>query len=324
MRKIFGTAALALALSAGTAGAQIVTKMSGIQPLEHPATYAEKFFAEQVLTLTNGTVKVENFHNTQLGDAVANVQSIRNGTIGFTVVSASNLNQVVPAMDMFSLPFIFKNEAHFWWYLAQPQAEQFVKALEEKGIKKLAYIDSGSRNLFTQKAVKSPADMKGQKIRVMASPVMVKTMEALGATGVPVAWAELYTALQTGVVDGAENNHPSVVAKKFYEVSKYYTLDEHMRIPDLLVVSMKFYDSLNAQQKAALIQAGALTQAYMRGAWKISEVKDLEALKAKFTQIIEPDKQPFMDAVKPLVTAEAKRLSVEPTVTFILDSGKKF
>ncbi|MEO7134316.1 MAG: TRAP transporter substrate-binding protein [Vicinamibacterales bacterium] len=324
MRKLISTTLLATALVTGTAGAQITGKLSGIQPLEHPSSYAEKYFAEQVATLTNGTVTVENYHNTQLGDAVANVQSVRNGTIAFTVVSASNLNQVVPAMDMFSLPFIFKNEKHFWWYLAQPQGEKFVKALEEKGIKKLAYIDSGSRNLFTQKAVNSPADLKGQKIRVMASPVMVKTMDALGATGVPVAWAELYTALQTGVVDGAENNHPSVVAKKFYEVSKYYTLDEHMRIPDLLVVSMKFFDSLNAQQKAAVLQAGALTQAYMRGAWKISEVKDLNELKAKFTQIIEPNKQPFMDAVQPLVTAEAKRLNVQDTVTFILDSGKKF
>jgi hypothetical protein len=138
MRTLFASIALALAVSAGSAGAQIVTKMSGIQPLEHPSSYAEKFFAEQVATLTNGTVKVETYHNTQLGDAVANVQSVRNGTIGFTVVSASNLNQVVPAMDMLSLPFIFKNEAHFWWYLAQPQAENFVKALEEKGIKKVA------------------------------------------------------------------------------------------------------------------------------------------------------------------------------------------
>src|SRR5262249_59039313 len=98
-------------------------------------------------------------HTTPLGDAVDNVPSARNGTIGFTVVSASNLNQVVPAMDMLSLPFIFKNEAHFWWYLAQPEAEAFVKTLEEKGIKKLAYIDSGSRNLFTQKALRTPADL---------------------------------------------------------------------------------------------------------------------------------------------------------------------
>ena len=324
MHKMYAALGLAAAMLVGTAQAEVVTKLSGIQPIEHPSSYAEKFFAEQLSTMTNGAIKVENYHNTQLGDAVANVQSVRNGTIGFTVVSASNLNQVVPAMDMLSLPFIFKNESHFWWYLAQPEAENFVKALEDKGIKKIAYIDSGSRNLFTQKAVRTPADMKGQKIRVMASPVMVKTMEALGATGVPVAWAELYTALQTGVVDGAENNHPSVVAKKFYEVSKFYTLDEHMRIPDLLVVSMKFYNSLTPQQQTAVMQAGALTQAYMRGAWKISEVKDLADLKAKFTQIIEPTKQPFMDAVKPLVTAEAKRLDVEKTVNFILDSGKKF
>ena len=316
--------AMAAGLLASSAGAEVVAKLSGIQPLDHPSSFAEKFFAEQVASLTNGAVKVETYHNTQLGDAVANVQSVRNGTIGFTVVSASNLNQVVAGMDMFTLPYIFKNEQHFWWFLAQPEAENFVKALEDKGIKKLAYIDSGSRNFFTQKPVRTPADLKGQKIRVMASPVAVKTMESMGATGVPVAWAELYTALQTGVVDGAENNHPSVVAKKFFEVSKYYTLDEHMRIPDLLVVSMKLYNSLTPQQQAALVQAGQLTQAYMRGAWKISENKDLAELKAKYTQIIEPNKQPFMDSVKPLVLTEAKRLDVEKTVNFILETSKKF
>ena len=124
-------------VAAPVASAQIVTKYSGIQPLDHPSTYAERFFAEQVETLTKGTVKVETYANTQLGDAVANVQSVRNGTIGFTTVSASNLNQVVPAMDMLSLPFIFKNEKHFWWFLAQPAAEAFVKPLEEKGLKKM-------------------------------------------------------------------------------------------------------------------------------------------------------------------------------------------
>src|SRR3989449_6393786 len=280
MRKLFIPVVLAAALSAGSAGAQVVAELAGIQPLERPSSCAEKFFAEQVCILTNGAIKVESYHNPQLGDAVANVQSVRNGTIGFTVVSASNLNQVVPAMDMLSLPFIFKNEAHFWWYLAQPEAENFVKPLEAKGIKKIAYIDSGSRNLFTQKAVRTPADLKGQKIRVMASPVMVNTMKAMGATGVPVAWAELYTALQTGVVDGAENNHPSVVAKKFYEVSKFYTLDEHMRIPDLLIMSMKLWNQLNDEQKKAIADAGQRMQAYMRGAWKISETKDLAALKS--------------------------------------------
>src|SRR5437867_6878245 len=129
MRKLFIPVVLAAALSAGSAGAQIVTKLSGIQPLEHPSSYAEKFFAEQVSVLTNGAIKVENYHNTQLGDAVTNVQSVRNGTIGFTVVSASHLNQVDPAMDMQSTPFIFKNDAHSWWYMAPPEPEKFVNPL---------------------------------------------------------------------------------------------------------------------------------------------------------------------------------------------------
>ena len=314
----------AIFAAAAPANAEIVTKYSGIQPLDHPSSYAEDYFGEQVNLLTKGAVKVEVHHNTQLGDAVANVQSTRNGTIGFTTVSASNVNQVVPQMDMYSLPFLFKSEAHFWWFLAQPQAEELAKLLEPKGMKVLGYIDSGSRNFFTQKAVRTPADLKGQKIRVMASPVMVKTMEALGATGVPVAWAELYTALQTGVVDGAENNDPSVVSKKFYEVTRYYTLDEHMRIPDLLIVSVKFYNQLTDEQKKALVEAGARTQAYMRGAWKISETKDIEALKTRFAEIIKVDKQPFVDAVGPLVKEEGKRLGVEKTIDFILDSQKNF
>src|SRR3982750_4277944 len=307
------TAAVVAALSCmflglAPAQAQIITKYAGIQPLDHPSSYSEKYFGEEVGLLTRGAIKVEAYHNTQLGDAVANVQSIRNGTIGFTTVSASNLNQVLPAMDMYSLPFLFKNEAHFWWFLAQPQAAELAKQMEDKGIKIIAYMDSGSRNFFTQKPVRTPDDLKGQKIRVMASPVMVSTMKALGATGVPVAWAELYPALQTGVVDGAENNHPSVVAKKFFEVSKFYSLDEHMRIPDVLIMSMKLWNQLNDDQKKAVTEAGQRMQAYMRGAWKISEVKDLQALKANFTEIINPDKAPFVKAVSALVTDESKRL----------------
>src|SRR5262245_63493767 len=150
------------------ANAQIVAKYSGIQPIEHPSSYAEKYFGEEVGTLSKSTIKVEVYHNTQLGDAVANVQSIRNGTIGFTTVSASNLNQVLPAMDMYSLPFLFKNEQHFWWFLAQAPAAELAKQLEDKGIKVLGYLDSGSRNFFTQKPVRTPDDLKCQQIRWMA------------------------------------------------------------------------------------------------------------------------------------------------------------
>ena len=140
MRQFALLAAVAFAVSSA-ANAQIVTKYSGIQPTEHPASYTEDYFAQELAALTKGTIKVEVYHNTQLGDAVANVQSIRNGTIGFSTVSTANLNQVVPAMDMYSLPFLFKNEAHFWWFLAQPEAAALAKPLEDKGVKIIAYID---------------------------------------------------------------------------------------------------------------------------------------------------------------------------------------
>ena len=149
---------------------------------------------------------------------------IRNGTIAFFDVSAANLSQVDKRLDMFTLPYLFKSKAHYWNYLTSARAAAFVKPLEKKGIKVLGYIDSGARSFFTQKPVRTVADVKGQKIRVMGSPVAVATIGAMGGTGVPVAWGELYNALQTGVVDGAENNHPSVLSMKFYEVSKFYTL----------------------------------------------------------------------------------------------------
>jgi tripartite ATP-independent transporter DctP family solute receptor len=312
------------ALSTTANAATISTKYSGIQPNDHPASYTENYFADEVSTLTHGTVKIEVYHNAQLGDAVQNVQSVRNGTIGFTTVSSANLNQVVPQMDMYSLPYLFKNAKQFWWFLAQPQAAALAKPLEAKGIKVLAYIDSGARNFFADKPIRSPADLKGQKIRVMASPVMVDTMKALGATGVPVAWSELYTALQTHVVDGAENNNPSILTKKFYEVSKYYTLDEHMRIPDVMIMSMKLWKQLNPEQQKAVLEAGQRAQAYMRGAWHVASEEDLKALKSKFTQIITPNKEPFIKAVGPMVKQQAKRLGVTKTVDFILASQKNF
>ena len=220
-----------------------------------PSAYTAEFFAERVKQMTNGEVEVQVYHSRQLGDARDNVENVRNGSIAFTSVSISNLSQVLPVMDVWSLPFIFKSDDHYWYVLNDPKAMEFMKQLEPKGIKTITWITSGARNFFTQKPIRTPADLKGMKIRVMASPVMINTMKALGASGVPTAWGELYTALQTGVVDGAENNHPSVISMKFYEVSKYYTLDEHMRIPDVNIISTKVFDKLTKSQQPAVLQA---------------------------------------------------------------------
>lgn len=301
-----------------------VLKFSSIHEPSHPSAKTADMFAQRVNQLTNGELDVQVYHSRQLGDALQNVENIRNGSIAFTSVSIANLSQVIPAMDMFSLPYIFKNDAHYWYCIQHPKIDEFMAQLESKGIKRISWITSGARSLFTQKPVKSPADLAGMKIRVMASPVMIATMKALGANGVPVAWGELYNALQTGVVDGAENNPPSLISMKFYEVSKYFTLDEHMRIPDVNVVSTRVFNRLSESQQDAIIKAANEATQFMRGAWMVSRQTSLNQLKGLMSGIIEPDKQPFIDAVADLVKSEAKKLGVEDTVNWILAEGKKF
>jgi tripartite ATP-independent transporter DctP family solute receptor len=318
---LIGFAALAVAApaSAGT-----VLKYATIHEPTHPVGYTAEFFAERVKQLTNGQIDVQVYHSRQLGDARENVENVRNGSIAVTTLSVSNLSQVNPAMDVWSLPYIFKSDDHYWYVLNHPKAMEFMKPLESKGIKTITWITSGARNFFTQKPVRNPTDMKDMKIRVMASPVMINTMKAMGASGVPVAWGELYTALQTGVVDGAENNHPSLISMKFYEVSKYYTLDEHMRIPDLTIVSTRVFDRLTKAQQAAILKAGDEATAYMRGAWKVSEVESLNRLKGLMKEIITVDKKPFQDSVASIVRDEAKRLGGEDFIKFVLETGKSF
>jgi tripartite ATP-independent transporter DctP family solute receptor len=310
---------LAMPAFAGTA-----LKYATIHEPNHPVGYTAEFFASRVKELTNGEITVQVYHSRQLGDARDNVENVRNGSIAVTTLSVSNLSQVLPVLDVWSLPFIFKSDDHYWYVLNHPKSWEFMKQLEPKGIKTITWITSGARNFFTQKPIRTPADMKGMKIRVMASPVMINTMKAFGASGVPTAWGELYTALQTGVVDGAENNHPSLISMKFYEVSKYYTLDEHMRIPDLTIVSTKVFDRLTKAQQQAILQAGTEATAYMRGAWKVAETEDLAKLKGLMKEIITVDKKPFQDAVTSIVNDEAKRLGGEDFVNFILQTGKSF
>ena len=192
--------------------------------------------------MTKGEVEIQVYHSRQLGDARDNVENVRNGSIAFTSVSISNLSQVLPVMDAWSLPFIFKSDDHFWYVLNDPKAMEFMKQLEPKGIKTLTWIDLGRPQLLHPEAYPQRGGHEGDEDSRDGLAGHDRHHEGLGASGVPTAWGELYTALQTGVVDGGENNHPSVISMKFYEVSKYYVFDEHMRIPDVNIVSTKVFD----------------------------------------------------------------------------------
>jgi TRAP-type C4-dicarboxylate transport system substrate-binding protein len=178
------TAIAAVALANGASAIDL--KLNGLQPPEHPVFLTHKFFAERVGQLTGGEVQIEVYDARGLGDAVETVQSLRNGTVALATISASNLSQVLPQMDMFSLPYLFKSADHYWAYLNSDRARAFVKPLEDKGIVVLAFMDSGARNFFSEQPIRSVKDVEGKKIRVMASPVQVKTIEAMGGTGVPI------------------------------------------------------------------------------------------------------------------------------------------
>ena len=324
-RALFAALIVLAALAvAAPASAGTVLKFSSIHEPAHPSAHTAEFFAERVKQMTNNELDVQVYHSRQLGDARDNVENVRNGSIAFTSVSISNLSQVLPVMDVWSLPYIFKSDEHYWYVLNGGKGMEFMKQLEPKGIKTITWITSGARNFFTQKPIRSAADLKGQKIRVMASPVMIDTMKALGANGVPVAWGELYTALQTGVVDGAENNHPSMISMKFYEVSKYYSLDEHMRIPDVNIISTKVFEKLSKTQQAAILKAGEEATAYMRGAWKIAEINDLAKIRGLMKEVTTPDKKSLMDAVAPMVGESAKKLGGEAFIKYVLETGKNF
>ena len=192
MRRLaFGTLfVFVAALFAAPVFAGTILKFSSIHEPSHPSAFTAEFFAERVKQMTKGEVEIQVYHSRQLGDARDNVENVRNGSIAFTSVSISNLSQVLPVMDAWSLPFIFKSDDHYWYVLNDPKAMEFMKQLEPKGMKTLTWITSGARNFFTQKPIRTPADMKGMKIRVMASPVMINTMKAMGASGVPTAWVK--------------------------------------------------------------------------------------------------------------------------------------
>lgn len=227
---------------------------------------------------------------------------------------------------MYSLPFLFKNAKHYWWYLTSDRAREFVKPLEEKGIVVLAFMDSGARSFFAKEELSHPSKFVGKKIRTMASPVQIAMVEAFGGAGVPVAWGELYNALQTGVVDGAENNPPSIRSMKFYEVTKTLVLNEHARIPDIMIASKRVMDRLKPEQRAAIVQAGREAEAFMRGAWAADEKASLAFLKSlpDFKVIENVDKKPFLEKVSALLDREAKRLGVEEEVKFLLETQKNF
>ncbi|MDK2878413.1 MAG: hypothetical protein PWR06_1129 [Thermoanaerobacteraceae bacterium] len=281
---------------------QMVLKLAENQPEDYPTTIGDKEFAKIVEEKTNGRIKIEVYAGGQLGDEKSVIEAVQMGGIDFARVNAQPLSDFAKPLRVLSLPYLFDNREHLWKVLDGPIGDEILDTLKDASMIGLAYYDSGARSFYNSKhEVKTPADLKGLKIRVQQSELMVGLVEALGASATPMAYGEVYSGLQTGVIDGAENNWPSYYSTSHYEVAKYYTLDYHTMTPEVVIASKALWDKLSDEDKKIIKEAARASEETQKKAWQEYEKKSIEAVKAKGNVITEvKDLKPWQDAVKPL------------------------
>ena len=279
-------------------GEVTVLRLGHTLDTQHSVHKAMEYLGERLDYYSDGTMSVVIYPSSQLGTEREMVELLQIGSLAMTKVSASPLEGFAPEMKIFSIPYIFRDNEHFWRVLNSDLGDELLSGVEDFRLKGLGYYDAGSRSFYTNdKPIETPSDLNGLKIRVLNSPTAVATVRALGGAATPVAWGELYTALQQGVVDGAENNPPSYYLSRHYEIARYYSLDEHTSVPDVMLASLPVWESLNEQQKIWLTKAMEDSVEYQRELWKTSTQASLEKVKAEGVTVITPDKAPFVEAV---------------------------
>ena len=279
----------------------LTLKLGHALDVGHPVHKALVYMKERLEEKSGGKVKLDIYPSEQLGSESELVMQLQLGAIDITKVSTSPLEGFIPIYSVFSLPYLFRDEDHYWKVLNGPVGKELLLAGESKYLRGLCYYDAGSRSFYTKdKPILSPDDLKGMKIRVMASNTAIQMIKELGASATPISFGELYTSLQQGVVDGAENNPPSFYSSSHYEVCKYYSLDEHTRIPDIILISTKTWNRLSPEIQQYLQEAADESQEYQRKLWKQISDEDLKKVEEAGVKIYHPDKAPFREKVKPM------------------------
>jgi tripartite ATP-independent transporter DctP family solute receptor len=265
----------------------------------HPVHKGMEYMAKRLDEISGGKLKVQIYPSGQLGSEQQNVELLQIGSLAMTKVSAAVLESFIEDYKVLSLPYIFRSKEHAYKVLDGEIGEELLAAPEEFLIKGLCFYDAGSRSFYTiDKPVLHPDDLAGMKIRVMKSMTAIKMIKQFGGSPTPISYGELYTALQSGVVDGAENNPPSFYYSHHFEVCKHYSLDEHAMIPDVLVISTKIWNDLSGQEKKWLSQAVDESVTKQRELWAEAVRVSLEAVKKEGVTIYHPDKEPFIEKVE--------------------------
>jgi tripartite ATP-independent transporter DctP family solute receptor len=280
-----------------TSKPEVVLKLAHSLDITHPVHKAMVYMAEKTSEKSSGRMKIEIFPSEQLGTEKENIEALQLGYLAMTKISTAVMEGFVPRMRVFGIPYLFRDSEHYWKVLKGPIGKDLLAAGKSKGLRGLCFYDAGSRSFYAKKEINTPEDLKGMKIRVMNSVMSMKMVEAMSGSPTPIPWGELYTALEQGVVDAAENNPPSFRTSRHYEVCKYYTLDEHTRLPDILIISERVWDNLKPEFQRILQEAVNESVEYQRVIWAEAEEADMKTVQDAGVKVIHPDKNPFKESV---------------------------
>ena len=267
--------------------------------VKHSVHKAMIKMGEDLEKISDGKMQLEIYPNSQLGTERECLELLQFGSLDMTKVSAGIMENFAPKMKIFGLPFLFRDREHSFNVLDGPIGKQLLSEGEQFWLKGLGYYDAGSRSFYTkEKSINTPEDLAGLKIRVMESVTAMDMVRSLGSSPTPISWGELYTSLQQGVVDGAENNPPSFYLSRHYEVCKYYSLDEHTMLPDVLIIGTQIWNRLSKQEQKWLQQAVDSSVIYQRKLWKEAETEALAEVQKAGVTVTRPDKTLFSKKVE--------------------------
>jgi tripartite ATP-independent transporter DctP family solute receptor len=289
----------------------------GLDP-SHPVHKAMVFMADRCNEISEGELRIEIYPSGQLGSEQQCVELLQIGSLAITKVSAAVMESFTEDFKVLGLPYVFRSKEHSFKVLDGEIGDELLLSTQPFWIRGLCFFDAGSRSFYTiDKPVNHPDDLDGLKIRVMKSITAMEMVKAQGGSPTPISWGELYTALQSGVVDGAENNPPSFYTSHHYEVCKYYSLNEHTMVPDVLIVSEKIWKKLSEQEKKWLQQAADDAVPVQRKLWAESEIESLEIVQEAGVNIIYPDKEPFAEKVTELLESYRENEKLYDLITRI-------
>lgn len=297
-------------------------RSSDVHPADYPTVQAVNYMGKLISERTNGKYNIKVFPQSSLGSEKDTVEQTKLGALDMVRVNTAVFTAIAPATLVPQLPFIFNSTEHMRKVLDGPIGEEILASVESQGFIGLAFYDSGSRSMYTPaKPIKSVADMKGMKVRVQQSDLWVDLMKALGANATPLPYAEVYTALKTGVVDAAENNWPSYESSRHFEVAKFYSLTDHSMAPEILVFSKRIWDTLTDEERKIIRATAKESVPYMRKQWDDREQASRKTVEAAGSTIVaDVDKKSFQDAVKPVYDKYAADPKLQSLIQRVRDT----